>query len=180
MGSGNHKSLTFNGGIAKFKPFDRMSFSLSIISREEKSNTTASGSKELLWSCFTLRRKGFGLVRVDVDQVFSNFRDQKRVPKIHKSPFLLDQFFPRATTIHTSLPILYSTLNSSTTRSLIITDSFSFVQELLNSDIDSSNVVMASFDVTSLFTNIPVNETIDIICNSLFSNCQFFNGLDPL
>ena len=65
-----------------------------------------------------------------------------------------------------------------TTSSLIITDSFSFVQELLNGDIDSSNVVMASFDVTSLFTNIPVNETIDIICNSLFSNCQFFNGLD--
>ena len=53
----------------------------------------------------------------------------------------------------------------------MITDSFSFVQELLNSDIDSSNVVMASFDVTSLFTNILVNETIDIIYNS-------FNGLD--
>ena len=41
-----------------------------------------------------------------------------------------------------------------------------------------SSVVMASFDVTSLFTNIPVNETIDILCNALFSNCQFFNGLD--
>ena len=41
-----------------------------------------------------------------------------------------------------------------------------------------SNVVMAGFDITSLFTNIPVNETIDVISNSLFSNCQFFNGLD--
>ena len=37
---------------------------------------------------------------------------------------------------------------------------------------------MASFDVISLFTNIPANETIDIICNFLFSICQFFNGLD--
>ena len=75
--------------------------------------------------------------------------------------------------------ILHSTLNSSHNQvpsSLLIP--FSFVQELLSSDIDSSNVVMASFDVTSLFTNIHVNETIDIICNFLFSNCQFFNDLD--
>ncbi len=37
---------------------------------------------------------------------------------------------------------------------------------------------MASFDVTSLFTNIPLNETIDIICNRTFSNCQRFLGLN--
>ena len=35
---------------------------------------------------------------------------------------------------------------------------------------------MARFDVTSLFTNIPINETIDIITNQLFSTCQYFNG----
>ena len=37
---------------------------------------------------------------------------------------------------------------------------------------------MASFDVTSLFTNIPLLETINIICNRIFSNCQRFQGLD--
>ena len=36
---------------------------------------------------------------------------------------------------------------------------------------------MASFDVTSLFTNIPVDETIEIITNRLFSNCCRFHGL---
>ena len=60
----------------------------------------------------------------------------------------------------------------------IISDSFSFVQELLNSDIDTKNVFMASFDVVSLFTNIPVNETTGIISNALFSDHQFFHGLD--
>ena len=36
---------------------------------------------------------------------------------------------------------------------------------------------MANFDVVSLFTNIPVNETIGIISNALFSDHQFFHGL---
>ena len=37
---------------------------------------------------------------------------------------------------------------------------------------------MASFDVVSLFTNIPVNKTIGIVCNALFSDHQFFYCLD--
>ena len=37
---------------------------------------------------------------------------------------------------------------------------------------------MASFDVTSLFTNIPVDETIEIISNQLFANCMYFEGID--
>ena len=49
------------------------------------------------------------------------------------------------------------------TSSFVIKDSVSFVQERLNSDINSHGVVIASFDVTSLFTNIPVDETIEII-----------------
>ena len=64
------------------------------------------------------------------------------------------------------------------TSTLIIKDSFLFVQELFNSIINSSRVVMASFDVKSLFTNIPADKTIDIILNTLFSNMsliqQFF------
>ena len=63
------------------------------------------------------------------------------------------------------------------TSTYVIKDSFSFVQELLSSDLDTSNVIMASFDVTSLFTNIPVDETIEIITNRLFSNWCRFHGL---
>ena len=37
---------------------------------------------------------------------------------------------------------------------------------------------MASFDVTSLFTNIPVDETIEIISNHIFANCMYFEGFN--
>jgi hypothetical protein len=39
---------------------------------------------------------------------------------------------------------------------------------------------MASFDVTSLFTNITLDETIDIISNRLFANAVRFHGLTQL
>ena len=56
-------------------------------------------------------------------------------------------------------------------------DSFSFVQELLSLDFNSDNLAMASFDVTSLFTNIPLDETIEIIADRLFSTAIRFH--DP-
>ena len=37
---------------------------------------------------------------------------------------------------------------------------------------------MASFDVASLFTNISVDETIDIISNHLFANSMYFEGFN--
>ena len=46
-------------------------------------------------------------------------------------------------------------------------DSFSFSEELFKFD---SNHVMASFDTESLFTNIPLKETIDLCVDILFSN----------
>ena len=49
---------------------------------------------------------------------------------------------------------------------------------IMNSDIKLGSVVMASFDVTSLFTNIPVDETIEIISNHIFANCMYFEGFN--
>ena len=57
----------------------------------------------------------------------------------------------------------------------LINDTFSFLQELFEQKFDN-NVVMASFDVTSLFTNIPLDETIKIIADQLFSNLNNFEG----
>ena len=39
---------------------------------------------------------------------------------------------------------------------------------------------MASFDIASLFTSIPVDETIEIISNHLFAHCMYFEGFDHL
>ena len=54
-----------------------------------------------------------------------------------------------------------------------IKDSFSFAEELLNYD---SNLIMASFDVESLFTNIPLQETIDLCVKLLFNDKSNIDG----
>ena len=38
--------------------------------------------------------------------------------------------------------------------------------------------VLASFDITSLFTNIPINETIKIIRNTIFQDSRYFHVMD--
>jgi hypothetical protein len=51
-----------------------------------------------------------------------------------------------------------------------------FVKELRELQINTNNVVMASFDVKSLFTNIPLDETISIIVNKCFYNTSRFHS----
>ena len=45
------------------------------------------------------------------------------------------------------------------------TDTFSFVQEI--QQFDFSDKLLVSYDVTSLFTNIPLSETIDLAVNAI-------------
>ena len=49
----------------------------------------------------------------------------------------------------------------------VIKDSFSFVSEITTFSTDEE-LVMASFDVSSLFTNIPLDETIDLCTDLIF------------
>ena len=101
------------------------------------------------------------------------------LPKIHKSSI---PFRPILSCInHYSYKIarfFIPFLTPISMSSFVIKDSFSFVQELLNADVNTNNVFMASFDVASLFTYIPVDETIDIISNHLFANSMYFEGFD--
>ena len=62
--------------------------------------------------------------------------------------------------------------------SLAITDTFSFVKEILNLPFNINNVVMVSFDMKHLLTNIPLDETSDIIVNryKCFCSTSRFNG----
>ena len=48
-----------------------------------------------------------------------------------------------------------------------ISDSFTFAKTMQNIDIDP-NVFMCSFDVSSLFTNVPLDETIKICSEALY------------
>ena len=54
-----------------------------------------------------------------------------------------------------------------------VSDSFSFAEEIRNQD---TQLFMASLDVDSLFTNVPLNETIDI-CVELFKDRDSVAGL---
>ena len=54
-----------------------------------------------------------------------------------------------------------------TTNEYTIKDSSTFAEELQSFD---SKLVMASFDIESLFTNIPFQETIDLCVENLFQD----------
>ena len=56
-----------------------------------------------------------------------------------------------------------------------VKNSFDFVNFLTNFNVNN-NCTMASFDVTSLYTNIPLNETINIIIELAFDNRNIFNS----
>ena len=56
-----------------------------------------------------------------------------------------------------------------------ISDSFTFAKTMQNLDIDP-NVFMCSFDVSSLFTNVPLDETIKICLDALCDD----SDLQPL
>ena len=62
-----------------------------------------------------------------------------------------------------------------TTNKFTIENSFEFAKEVIEQD---SGLYMASLDVKSFFTNIPSEETINISCDSLFSNKAKINNFN--
>ena len=56
-----------------------------------------------------------------------------------------------------------------------ISDSFTFAKTMQNLDIDP-NVFMCSFDVSNLFTNVPLDEAIKIYLEALYDD----SDLQPL
>ena len=63
-------------------------------------------------------------------------------------------------------------LSPLTTNEFTVKNSFDFVEEVVNYD---HNLYMASLDVESLFTNVPLEETIKNCVNNLFSS-NFYSG----
>ena len=60
--------------------------------------------------------------------------------------------------------------------SYCIQDSFSFVDAIRSSNLQPASTFMCSFDISSLFTNVPLAETIQICADSLYN---FFLLLQP-
>ena len=58
-------------------------------------------------------------------------------------------------------------LTPSAANEFFVIESFHFAEEICQED---SNLHMASLDVDSLFTNIPLEETVDICVDSMYSD----------
>ena len=54
-------------------------------------------------------------------------------------------------------------------------NSYQFYDKISSLNLPS-NSFMASFDISSLYTNVPVLETINIICYSVFNNDSIFHN----
>ena len=86
-------------------------------------------------------------------------------------------FWPNLSAINTPTyklaKFLVPILKSLTSNEYTIKDSFAFAAEIVEQD---SEFLMGNLDVDSLFTNIPVEETIDICTNTLFENMGKVEG----
>ena len=107
------------------------------------------------------------------------------LPKVHKPGAPLRPILSAIGTAGYNLSkFLLPMMKPITSNSYTVQDSFSFSKEIQNFP-NSSNYFMASFDIKSLFTNIPLDETIQIATDCLYSDpvtapalsCQFFKQL---
>ncbi|XP_068241083.1 uncharacterized protein [Palaemon carinicauda] len=86
-------------------------------------------------------------------------------PKIHKREIPLRPIISAINTCSCDL----SKLAPLTINDYTLKNNYEFVK-LINSVKDANNYVMCSFDIESLFTNIPLRETLEIILEQLFTN----------
>ena len=99
------------------------------------------------------------------------------LPKMHKLNTPLRPILSSINShFHNIAKYLVSLFCPFSTSQYSINDSFSFLQELHSLDLNTDNVFMASFDITYLFTNIPLDKTIDIIIQRLFNTSTHFQG----
>ena len=85
------------------------------------------------------------------------------LPKVHKEGVPLRPILSSICTCGYDIAKFFIPyLAKLTTNEFTVKDSFTFAQEI-SSFQSSDNFVMASFDIKSLFTNIPLDGTIDIL-----------------
>ena len=89
------------------------------------------------------------------------------LPKVHKNDCPIRPIMSAIGTFNYKLSkFLVPILAPITTNEYTVKDSFSFAKEIC--DMNAGDCVLASFDVKSLFTNIPLKETVDICIEKRF------------
>ena len=93
------------------------------------------------------------------------------LPKVQKADVPLWPIIAAYNTPSFNIAIyLVALLQDLTLNKFTMRNSYSFQEDITKFQLPDNCFFFSTFDIASLFTNIPVNETIDIICNSLFPN----------
>ena len=149
---------------------------ISGTSKFEKLNEDPALKREASLQRFLrkLKQKNF-FNEIEYDKLYPSGSAPARIygtPKMHK--FSSSDSFPKLRPIVSSIGtfnynlarFLYDLLSPLVPNDYSCTDTFSFVSQIKNANL--SKKFLLSDDVTSLFTNIPLQETIDIATNFIF------------
>ena len=114
----------------------------------------------------------------DHEKLLKRFSDCTKDCKVHKQqvdgcPPFRPILSALQTPTYNLAKFLVPLLNPLTKNEYTVKDSFQFAEEICEQDPTLS---MGSLDVDSLFTNIPLDETIDICVNQLFENTDTVEG----
>ena len=101
------------------------------------------------------------------------------LPKVHKNDCPMRPIVIARNTHKAKLSkLLVPTLSELASNEYTVTNSYNFVNSLHNIN-NANSYYMCSFDITSLYTNVPVAETIQIIIDKLFTNgAQLYKGFN--
>ncbi|CAF1345844.1 unnamed protein product [Adineta ricciae] len=91
------------------------------------------------------------------------------LPKVHKAGAPLRPIVSASDTFNYKLAkLLTRQLDHLRKSDSIIKDTFTFVDELRTLKFDNSRIKLISFDITSLFTKVPLNRTIQLILDKMY------------
>lgn len=100
------------------------------------------------------------------------------LPKVHKQDTPLRPILSAINTFNYAIAKFFvPILEPLTHNEYTVRDTFSFVREVTELQV-SQNCTMVSFDVKSLFTCIPLSETINLCVNNMFANKNIVNNLN--
>ena len=129
--------------------------------------------------CVTASRARTAQVRAGGSQrrIEGMLRSPTVLPLIYVRPVPLRPIFRACGTATYALAkFLVPLLSPVSENEFTVKNSYQFVEDVRSFRL-SKDMVMASFDVESLFTNIPVRETINIAIDSLFKQCVSVKGI---
>ena len=99
------------------------------------------------------------------------------LPKTHKAKLSMRPILSATGTYNFNLAKwLEEKLKPLSVNEYTITDVFEFADEIRSSPINED--ILVSYDVTALFTNVPLSETIDILVDKAFTNDWFNQTYD--